>query len=121
MPLTLSTSPQTRGEPPRILVVEEETSLADTVRYNLKREGYAVTVAPDGRATLERFRAEAPTLVILDLMLPDVSSVGLVATSGTITTSRHRVWHGGCRAWWTGSTPSAEPSAWSRGRAKEQG
>jgi CheY-like chemotaxis protein len=54
-----------------------------------------VTVAPDGRAALERFRAEAPTLVILDLMLPDVSSVGLVATSGTITTSRHRVWHGG--------------------------
>jgi two-component system response regulator RegX3 len=75
MPLTLSTSPQTRAEPARILVVEDETSLADTVRYNLEREGYAVTVAPDGRAALERFRAEAPTLVILDLMLPEVSGL----------------------------------------------
>jgi len=75
MPLTLSTSPQTRAEPARILVVEDETSLADTVRYNLEREGYAVTVATDGRAALERFRAEAPTLVILDLMLPEVSGL----------------------------------------------
>jgi len=75
MPLTLSTSPQTRAEPARILVVEDETSLADTVRYNLEREGYAVTVATDGRAALERFRAESPTLVILDLMLPEVSGL----------------------------------------------
>lgn len=38
MPLTLPTPPQTRGDPQRILVVEDETSLADTVRYNPKRE-----------------------------------------------------------------------------------
>ena len=75
MLLTQSTSPQTRAEPARILVVEDEASLADTVRYNLEREGYAVTVASDGRAALERFRAEAPTLVILDLMLPEVSGL----------------------------------------------
>jgi two-component system response regulator RegX3 len=75
MLLTLSTSPQTRAEPARILVVEDEASLADTVRYNLEREGYAVTVATDGRAALDRFRAEAPTLVILDLMLPKVSGL----------------------------------------------
>ncbi len=75
MLLTLSTSPQTRAEPARILVVEDEASLADTVRYNLEREGYTVTVAPDGRAALDRFRAEAPTLVILDLMLPEVSGL----------------------------------------------
>ena len=75
MLLTQSTSLQTRAEPARILVVEDEASLADTVRYNLEREGYAVTVASDGRAALERFRAEAPTLVILDLMLPEVSGL----------------------------------------------
>ncbi len=56
----------------RILVVEDEASLAETVRYNLEREGFAVTVAADGRAALERFRAEAPALVVLDLMLPSV-------------------------------------------------
>jgi two-component system response regulator RegX3 len=59
----------------RILIVEDEESLADSVRYNLEREGYAVTVAPDGRRALERFRAEQPSLVILDLMLPEVSGL----------------------------------------------
>jgi two-component system, OmpR family, response regulator RegX3 len=61
----------------RILIVEDEESLADSVRYNLEREGYAVTVAPDGRRALERFRAEQPSLVILDLMLPEVSGLDL--------------------------------------------
>ena len=60
---------------PRILVVEDEVSLADTVRYNLEREGYAVAVANDGRQALERFRDERPGLVILDLMLPEISGL----------------------------------------------
>ena len=55
--------------------MEDEESLADSVRYNLEREGYAVSVAPDGRRALERFRAERPALVILDLMLPEVSGL----------------------------------------------
>jgi two-component system response regulator RegX3 len=59
----------------RILVVEDEASLADSVRYNLEREGYAVSVAPDGRRALERFRSDTPSLVILDLMLPEVSGL----------------------------------------------
>jgi two-component system, OmpR family, response regulator RegX3 len=61
----------------RILIVEDEQSLADSVRYNLEREGYAVTVASDGRRALERFRAEPPSLVILDLMLPEISGLDL--------------------------------------------
>jgi two-component system, OmpR family, response regulator RegX3 len=56
----------------RILVVEDEEALADTVRYNLEREGYLVSVAPDGRGAIERFRSESPSLVILDLMLPEL-------------------------------------------------
>jgi two-component system response regulator RegX3 len=58
-----------------ILVVEDEATLADTVRYNLEREGYRVAVASDGRGALERFRAETPSLVILDLMLPEISGL----------------------------------------------
>jgi two-component system response regulator RegX3 len=61
----------------RILIVEDEESLADSVRYNLEREGYLVSVAVDGRQALERFRAEPPALVILDLMLPEVSGLDL--------------------------------------------
>jgi two-component system, OmpR family, response regulator RegX3 len=59
----------------RILVVEDEAALADTVRYNLEREGYTVSVVADGRRALERFRAEPPSLVILDLMLPELSGL----------------------------------------------
>ncbi len=59
----------------RVLVVEDEVSLADTIRYNLEREGYAVTVASDGRQALELFRTEGSKLVILDLMLPEVSGL----------------------------------------------
>jgi two-component system response regulator RegX3 len=59
----------------RILIVEDEESLADSVRYNLEREGYVVVVAVDGRRALERFRADPPSLVILDLMLPELSGL----------------------------------------------
>jgi two-component system response regulator RegX3 len=59
----------------RILVVEDEQSLAESIRYNLEREGYTVTVASDGRLALEQFRATPPSLVILDLMLPKASGL----------------------------------------------
>jgi two-component system response regulator RegX3 len=59
----------------RILIVEDEEPLADSVRYNLEREGYSVTVVPDGRRGLERFRSDPPALVILDLMLPELSGL----------------------------------------------
>jgi two-component system response regulator RegX3 len=62
-------------EPTSILVVEDEEALADSVRYNLEREGYAVEVAGDGRTALERFRARPADLVILDLMLPEMSGL----------------------------------------------
>lgn len=57
----------------RILLVEDEESLAESVRYSLEREGFGVIVAADGRRAIERFRAEHPSLVILDLMLPEMS------------------------------------------------
>ncbi len=59
----------------RILVVEDEPSLAESVRYNLEREGFEVVVASDGRMGLDRFREDPPALVILDLMLPQLSGL----------------------------------------------
>ena len=67
----------------RILVVEDEESLADSVRYNLEREGFVVSVATDGRRALERFRTDPPSLVILDLMLPEVSGLDVCRTIRT--------------------------------------
>ena len=75
MPRTPSTSPPTANGSGRILVVEDEEALAESVRYNLAREGFVVSVATDGRKALERFRAEGASLVILDLMLPELSGL----------------------------------------------
>ena len=62
-------------DPTRILLVEDEPSLVETVRYALEREGFGVIVARDGQEALDRFAMEPPDLVILDLMLPVVSGL----------------------------------------------
>lgn len=54
----------------RILVVEDEATLLETLEYNLDRQGYNVSTAADGLTALEVARSEGPDLVILDLMLP---------------------------------------------------
>jgi two-component system response regulator RegX3 len=59
----------------KVLLVEDEASLAESVSYNLTREGYAVITAPDGELALAQFRAESPSMVILDLMLPKLSGL----------------------------------------------
>jgi DNA-binding response OmpR family regulator len=53
-----------------ILLVEDDTTLAETLRYNIEREGYGVLVASDGVQGLELARRERPNLVVLDIMLP---------------------------------------------------
>jgi two-component system response regulator RegX3 len=58
-----------------ILVVDDEATMRETLAWNLERDGYRVVEAADGRTALERFRAEKPDLVLLDLMLPELSGV----------------------------------------------
>lgn len=53
-----------------ILLVEDDVTLAETLRYNLEREGYRVIIASDGVQGLETARRERPDLVMLDVMLP---------------------------------------------------
>jgi len=57
----------------RILVVEDDRNLLDTLNYNLNKEGYTVTVALDGAQAIELARREKPDLIILDIMLPKMS------------------------------------------------
>ena len=64
----------------RILVVEDEPSLVESISYNLTREGFAVSEAPDGERAVQRFRAESPQLVLLDLMLPRLSGLDVLRT-----------------------------------------
>lgn len=57
----------------RVLVVDDEPAILELVSFNLKKEGYEVLTAMDGKAALEVFRAERPDLVLLDLMLPELN------------------------------------------------
>jgi two-component system response regulator RegX3 len=58
---------------PRILVVDDEPSLIEGLRYALQREQFEVEVATDGEAAVTAARDQAVDLVILDLMLPTLS------------------------------------------------
>ncbi len=54
----------------KILIVEDDLSLAEVLSYNLKQEGYDVSVAHDGQDGLNRAQLNPPDLVLLDVMLP---------------------------------------------------
>src|SRR5438128_75055 len=59
----------------KILVVDDEAVLVDTIAYNLEQAGYRVITAADGASALEAARSEAPDLVILDIMLPEMDGL----------------------------------------------
>ena len=61
----------------KILVVDDEPDLVELVSYNLKKEGFKVSISPDGEDALEKIRKGAFDLVILDLMLPGIQGVEL--------------------------------------------
>jgi len=54
----------------KILVVEDEPSLQETLAYNLMKQGYEVEAVGDGRLAVETARRFVPDLILLDLMLP---------------------------------------------------
>jgi len=56
--------------PEKILVVDDEISLQETVAYNLKKQGYDVQTTGDGAEALDLAREMKPDLIILDVMLP---------------------------------------------------
>lgn len=54
----------------KILVVEDEQPIADILKFSLEKEGYTVTCVGDGNEALAQVEADAPDLILLDLMLP---------------------------------------------------
>ena len=58
---------------PKVLVVDDEESLLEAIRYALSREGIEVVTARDGGDAMRDFEAERPDLVVLDLMLPTLN------------------------------------------------
>lgn len=59
----------------KIMVVEDEASIAALLEYNLSKEGFSVTVANDGEEALIKIDEDRPDVVVLDWMLPNVSGI----------------------------------------------
>jgi len=72
-----------------ILIVEDESDLADMLRFNLQREGYVCAVARSGDAALASVRQNPPDLVLLDRMLPGVSGDEVVTELKRRSDTRH--------------------------------
>jgi DNA-binding response OmpR family regulator len=56
----------------KVLVVEDDLTLRETLEYNLIRQGYEVHTAADGQTALDIARQEQPDLLVLDVMLPSL-------------------------------------------------
>ena len=62
---------------PTVLVIEDETTLAEVLIDNLEHEGYVATVAADGESGYRAWRRSRPDLVVLDVMLPGMNGIDL--------------------------------------------
>lgn len=62
---------------PSVVIVEDEPDIAELIRFHVEREGYDAAVIHSGRVALDRIQREAPDLVVLDLMLPDLDGLDI--------------------------------------------
>jgi len=63
----------------KILVADDEPNIVQLLRMYLRNEGYEVIAAANGREALERFSADQPDLVLLDLMMPGLGGLDVCA------------------------------------------
>jgi len=69
--------PTPDSRPTRVLVVDDETSITEFIELGLRREGFEVRTAPDGRAALTAVDQFRPDVVILDIMMPRMDGLSL--------------------------------------------
>jgi DNA-binding response OmpR family regulator len=63
------------AKPSKVLVVDDEVAILQTLRYNLEKNGYIVCVAGDGRQALSVAEIEKPDIIVLDIMLPALDGI----------------------------------------------
>ena len=61
-----------------LLIVEDDSTVRETLALNLRSEGYTVETAEDGEMALEKARLVNPDLVVLDVMLPKLDGLTLL-------------------------------------------
>ena len=59
----------------KVLIVEDEPALLETLAYNLTRQGYTIDTATDGISAIEIARQTLPDLIVLDIMLPVLDGI----------------------------------------------
>ena len=62
----------------KILVCDDDRNICELLRLYLEKDGYTVSIANDGEEALAKFTAEAPDLILLDIMMPKLD--GIAAT-----------------------------------------
>ena len=67
----------------KILIVEDESSFSEALSFLLSKEGFEVIVAETGTQALSKFEAEAPDLILLDLMIPEIPGTEVCRTIRT--------------------------------------
>src|SRR5574338_1166532 len=63
------------GSPIRVLLVDDELALTNLVKMALRYEGWEVDIAHNGEDAVAKFNANAPDVLILDIMLPDIDGM----------------------------------------------
>ncbi|MCV7280753.1 response regulator transcription factor [Mycolicibacterium flavescens] len=67
------------GSPIRVLLVDDERALTNLVRMALQYEGWEIDVAHNAAEAVDKYRANAPDVLVLDIMLPDMDGLGVLA------------------------------------------
>ena len=73
----------------KILIVDDEKNILEAVKYNLEKEGWAVSTAADGAKGLDAARAQLPDLILLDWMLPEMTGLEVCRTLKQDAKTRH--------------------------------
>lgn len=73
----------------KILLVDDEPDILEFMEYNLKKEGYSVLLSRNGREALEIAKREKPSLIILDIMMPEMDGIETCRQIRSIPSLKH--------------------------------
>jgi len=73
----------------KVLIIEDELTLANNLADKLRGEGFSVLTAPDGEDGLDKVRTERPDLIVLDIMLPGLDGLSLCRIVRRETATSH--------------------------------